>query len=184
MQIQEGMEFDCTLAFSELRPGEKSQTQIDGCRIQDIYRLFQFDTERVRGVKCSGFRNQYLSEFGINTPIPVLIGIGQSVAGDLPSDPQMIKPGLRCPETGLDISQTFSVGELGKCHAEILVEAGKLFDLEVAIVAIDTLMKHVERKMLHYLRKNDLAGVLGSTLRTLLCEDGWTSGKISSRLMA
>ena len=57
-------------------------------------------------------------------------------------------------------------------------------DLEVAIVAIDALMKNVERQMLHHLRENKLAGIHGSPLRTLLCEDGWTSGKISSRLMA
>ena len=35
----------------------------------------------------------------------------------------------------------FAVRQLGKCHTEILVEAGKSLDLEVAIVASNTLMK-------------------------------------------
>ncbi len=62
-----------------------------------------------------------------------------------------------------------------------LAEAGELLDLEVAVVTGDALMENMERKVLHHLRENELAGVHGSPLRTLLCEDGWTSGKISSR---
>lgn len=80
MLIQEGMKFDGSFAFSKLCPGEKRQTQINGCRIQDIYRLFQFDAKRVRTVQCFGFGNEDLRELGINSPIPVLIGVGQSVA--------------------------------------------------------------------------------------------------------
>ena len=136
LQIQEGMEFYCALVFSELCPGEKRQTEIDGGRIQGIYRLFQFDAEGVRGVKFSGFRDEDLSEVGINTPIPVLIGIGQGVAGDLSPDAQMIKSGLGCPQTGLDISQTFPVGQLGEGHAEILVPAGEADHLVIAVVSI------------------------------------------------
>jgi len=48
-------------------------------------------------------------------------------------------------ETGLDISQTFAISKLGEGHAQVLVEAGKLLDLEVAVITIDTLMKDVER---------------------------------------
>jgi hypothetical protein len=70
---------------------------------------------------------------------------------------------------------------LGEGHAKIVIEAGELLDLVVAVVALDALMENVERKMLHHLRENELAGVHGSSLRTLLREDGWTSGKFSSR---
>ena len=80
-----------------------------------------------------------------------------------------------------DISQTLPVSKLSKGHTEILVEAGKLLDFEVATVATDALMKNMERKMLHHLRENELAGVHGFPLRTLLCEDGETAGKFSSR---
>ena len=79
------------------------------------------------------------------------------------------------------IPQALPIGQLGKGHTEILVEAGKLLDLEVATVATDALMKNMERKMLHHLRENELAGVHGLPLRTLLCEDGETAGKFSSR---
>ena len=88
----------------------------------------------------------------------------------------MIELALLSPQAGFDVPQALAVGQLGKGHAEILFEAGELLDLEVALVAVDALMENMERKMLHYLRENELAGVHGLTLRTLLCEDGWTSG--------
>jgi hypothetical protein len=86
MQIQKGMEFDCPLALPELGPGEKSQTEVDGGRIQGIDRLVQFDTEGICGVKFPGFGDEDLSEVCINPPIPGLIGVGKGIAGDLPSN--------------------------------------------------------------------------------------------------
>jgi hypothetical protein len=62
-----------------------------------------------------------------------------------------------------------------------MVETGKLLDLEVAVVPIYASMKRMERKMLHHLRKNELAGVHGPPLRTVLYEDEQTSGSFSSR---
>jgi len=88
----------------------------------------------------------------------------------------MIELVLLGTETGFDIPQALAIGQLGEGHTEILVETGKLFDLEVAVVTSDTLMKDVERKMLHYLGENELAGVHSSALRTLLCEDGCFAG--------
>ena len=55
VQIQKGMELYCTLAFPELGPREKGQTEVDGGRIQGINRLIQFDAERIGGMKFSGF---------------------------------------------------------------------------------------------------------------------------------
>jgi len=84
----------------------------------------------------------------------------------------VIELALLCPQTGFDVPQALAVGQLSEGHAEILLEAGELFDLVVAVVTIDALMENMERKMLHHLRENELAGVHGSPLRTLLCEDG------------
>lgn len=97
VKIQESMKFDCALAFSELGPGEKRQAQVDSGRIQDTSRLIEIDAEGICGVNFPGFCDEDVSEIGINPPIPVLIGVGQGVAGDLPSDTQMIKSGLGCP---------------------------------------------------------------------------------------
>lgn len=159
MQIQKGMEFDCPLAFPELGPGEKRQTEVDGGRIQGIDGLIQLDAEGIGGVKLSGFCDEDLSEIGINPPIPVLICVGKGIAGDLPSDAQVIKPGLGRTQTGLNISQAFPVGELGEDHAEILVPAGKADHLAIAVVPIDAFSELVCRDKIHHLGKDCFSGI-------------------------
>jgi hypothetical protein len=114
MQIQKGMELDCPFAFPELGPREKGQAEVYGGRIQGINRLIQFDAEGIGGVKFSGFCNEDLREVCINPPVPGLVGMGKSIAGELPPDAQMIKSGLGCPQADLDISQAFAIGKLGE----------------------------------------------------------------------
>lgn len=93
----------------------------------------------------------------------------------------MVKLALLRSQTGFDIPQAFPVGELSKRHAEVVVETSEVLDLEVAAVSLDALMEDMERKMLHYLRENELPGIHGNTSRTLLHESAGVSGKISSR---
>lgn len=122
-QIYKGVEFYSTFASPELGPWEKRQTKVYRCRVQGIDGLIQFDAEGIGGVKISGFCDEGLSEIGVKSPIPVLIGVGKGISRNFPTDAQMIKPPLGCPQTSLDISQTFPIGQLGKGHAEILVPA-------------------------------------------------------------
>jgi hypothetical protein len=49
----------------------------------------------------------------------------------------------------LDVSEAFSVGELGKTHTKELIPAGKGFDFVVALVALDTFLKFVLGEELH-----------------------------------
>lgn len=44
-QVHEGMKFDGSFAFSEMRPGEKRQAEIDGSCIEGINGLFQFEAQ-------------------------------------------------------------------------------------------------------------------------------------------
>ena len=159
MQIQKGVEFDRALAFSEFRPREQSQTQVDGRRIQGIDRLIQFDTERIGDVEFSGLFDKDLSKIGINPPISGLIGMSEGVAGDLPSNTQVIQSGLGCAQAGLNISQAFPIGQLGKCHAEILVPAGKADHLVVASVAVDAFSELVCGDKVHQLGKDRFPGI-------------------------
>jgi hypothetical protein len=61
----------------------------------------------------------------------------------------MIEFLLIAPEAGLDVSEAFSIGELGKTHTKELIPAGKRFDFVVALVALDTFLKFVLGKELH-----------------------------------
>ena len=181
MQIQKGMEFDCPFAFPELGPGEKCQTEVDGRRIQDIDRLIQFDAEGIGGVKLSGFRNKDLSEVGINSPVPGLIGMSEGIARDLSPDAQMIKPGLGCPQADLDVPEAFPVGELGKCHAEVLVPAGKADHLVTAVVSIDAFSELVRGDKVHQLGKDRFPGIHAQPPHSLMRETATPGRNISNR---
>lgn len=61
----------------------------------------------------------------------------------------MIELLLVAPKAGLDVSEAFSVGELGKAHTKELIPAGKGFDFVAALVALDTFLKFVLGEGLH-----------------------------------
>ena len=143
--------FIAPLCFRNSAQGKSDRQKIDGGGVQGIDRLIQFHAEGIAGVKLSGLGDQDLGEVGINPPVPDLIGIGQGVAGDLSPDAQVIKFGLCCPQTCLDVSQAFPVGQLGEGHAEILVPAGEALDLVVAVVSFYALPEIVDRHKVHQL---------------------------------
>jgi len=88
---------------------------------------------------------------------------------------------LLCPKARFYVPQALPIGDLCKGHAVILVETGELLDLVVAVVAIHALMKHMERKKLHDLRENDFSGIHDEAPKDVSSEDGFLTGKISSR---
>ncbi len=47
------------------------------------------------------------------------------------------------PQTCLDVSETFPIGQLSKGHAEELAPAGKVFDLVVTVVSLNAFVKFV-----------------------------------------
>lgn len=111
--------------------------------------MIQFYPEGLADIKFSCLVDQDLSEVGVDSPVPHLIGIGQGISGDFPPYAHVIEFVLGPPETGLNISQAFPVGQLGKRHAEKLVPAGEAYDLVVAVVSCDALAELVGRDKVH-----------------------------------
>ncbi len=148
-QIQKGVKLDCALVLSKDGPGEKRQTQIDDRGIQGIYGMIQFYPEGLSDIKFSCLVDQDLSEIGVDSPVPHLVGIGQGISGDFPPYAHVIEFVLGPPEASLNISQACPVGQLGKRHAEKLVPAGKAYDLVVAVVSCDALAELVGRDKVH-----------------------------------
>ena len=85
--------------------------------------------------------------------------MSQGIARDVSAKAHVIEFLLVAAKTGLDISETFAIGELGKGHAEELIPAGKGFDLVVALVALDTFLKFVLGKELHQLGENGFPNI-------------------------
>ena len=86
VQIQKRMKFYRSFSLPEFGPGEKRQAKIDGGRIQGVHCLIQLDAEGISCVKISRFYDENLGEIGVNPPIPILVGMGKSVAGNFPPD--------------------------------------------------------------------------------------------------
>ena len=103
----------------------------------------------------------------------------EGIAGDLPPDAQMIKSGLGCPQADLDIPEAFPVGELGECHAQVLVPAGKADHLVIAVVSIDAFSEFVCGNKVHQLGKDRFPGIHVLPPHSLMREFG-TSGKKNS----
>ena len=94
-EVQQGVEFHSGFVGSEFGPREKGQTQIDGGGVQGIGRLSQFDTEGIVDIKATRLADKDLSKVGIDSPIPDLIGMSQSVPRDVASKTHMIEFSLR-----------------------------------------------------------------------------------------
>jgi len=85
--------------------------------------------------------------------------VTRDIAGDFSPDAQMIKSGLGCPQADLDIPEAFPIGELGECHAEILVPAREDDHLVIAAVSIDAFSELVCGDKVHQLGKDRFPGI-------------------------
>ena len=111
-QIQEGVEFDGRLPLPESRPRKEGEAQVDCCGVESIHRLFQFHGEGIVGVQIPGDPDQDLGEVGVDSPVAVLVGMGQRVPGDPSPDAHVIQLGANGSQAGLDVSQAFPERQL------------------------------------------------------------------------
>ena len=87
-EVQEGVQFHRGFVGSEFGPRKEGKTEIDSRGVQGVGRLIQFDTEGIVGVEATRLADEDLSKIGIDLPIPDLIGMSQSVAGDVAAKTQ------------------------------------------------------------------------------------------------
>ena len=78
---------------TELSPGEKRKAQVDGCGIEGVGGVIQGNAKILVGIKLSRVLNESLGKVGIDAPLSVFVGFGQSTARDLAADACMIKFG-------------------------------------------------------------------------------------------
>ena len=88
----------------------------------------------------------------------------------------MIELALLGTQARLDVAQAFAIGELGKDHAQILIPAGKVFHLVMAMIPIDAPPERMHRKVIDDLRENDLAKVHFASLLAEMARAWLTSG--------
>ena len=79
-QIHKCMDFDGSLVAPELSPGEKRKAQVDGCGIEGVGGVIQGNAKILVGIKLSRVLDESLGKVGIDPPISVFVGFGQSTA--------------------------------------------------------------------------------------------------------
>jgi hypothetical protein len=121
--------------------------------------LLQLDLKVFVGVKASGLSNQDLGKVRVDPPVADLVGVSQGIARDFSSKAHVIEFLLIAPETSLDISEAFVIGQLSKSHTKELISAGKGFDLVVAPISFYALAEFVGRQEFHELGEIGFAGI-------------------------
>ena len=151
LQVQQGMEFDGGLGLAEVRPGEHGQAQVDGGGVEGVDGVIEFQSQVVPGIQGPGETDEGLGEVGIQAPVALLVGVGQGIAGDAAAQSHVIEFILVRPQADFDITQALAVGELGEGQTEELVEAGKGFDVPIALITPDTAAEAVHGQVGHEL---------------------------------
>ena len=108
-QIDQGMELDRRLASAEFRPREEGQTKVDGRGIEGVDRLIQLDREPILSIEFARVGDENVREIGIDSPVALLIGLGQSIACDRTAKAEMIEFGFDGVQTGFDVAEAVSV---------------------------------------------------------------------------
>ena len=124
-QVEQGVQLDRALGLAELRPREQREAEVDGCRVQRVNRVRQFHAKAVLGVELAGNLDQAEREVLIDSPVAPFVGIRQRAAGDPATDAQMVQLGRLRPQASFDVPQTLAISQLGKGHAQELVEVGE-----------------------------------------------------------
>src|ERR1017187_1304506 len=133
------------------------QTQIDGGGIQGIQALLQIDSHRLSDIQLACGGNQPLREVSKDAPVPRFIRVRQRGARHLATESQVIQLALQRTQTGFDVAQTLSIGQLGEGHRQILIPAGEAAQPEVALITRDATTELSVGKKADQLREDGAA---------------------------
>ena len=164
-QVQQGVQLDGGLGPAELGPGEQGQAQVDGGGIQGVGGVVESGTEIVVQVQRPGDADQLVGQLLVDAPVPVLVGFGQGVAGDVTANAQMVQLAAGRAQAQFDVAQALPPGQLGEGQAEELIPAGERADAVVALIAGDATGEQVVRDVVHQLGEYGAAFVHGQRLR-------------------
>ncbi len=157
--VQQRVQFGRTFVAAELSPREEREAQIDGGRVEGVHGLGEVRAERFVAVKIAREVNQRLREVAVNAPVANLVGVRQRVARNSSPQTHVIEFGGLGAETGFDIPQAAAIGQLSEQQTKELIPTREIFDVTIALVAIDADLELVGRNEIQKLRKNGSAKI-------------------------
>ena len=181
-QIEERVQLDRGIAPPVMRPGKDGETEFDDRRVErvDSIGFREIDVERVTGVQTARSVDQAVREIRVDAPVTSLVGVGQCRAGDAAAEAEVIETWLDGTQTGFDVAQTLTIGELGERHAQVLIPARESRRLVLPVIASNTLLKLEPRDMIHHLGEDGTAKLHAALCRSSsFCQENGRSPKIS-----
>ena len=124
-QVDQRMQLHGGFGPTKLGPREQLKTEINGRRIESVNRLRQVSDCRILGIQISRLGDQHLGKVCEDAPVPLLVRIGQSRAGNGTTNSQVVELGRHRTEARLNVPQTLPTGQLSKGHAQELVHVGE-----------------------------------------------------------
>jgi len=158
-QIETGMQFDSSMTSMNSCPRKNRKAEIDNGRIKGVHRAVHFNTKFIAGIQSTRLMNQDLREVGIDTPITVFIGVGESITGNIAADTHVVKFMVLRPEACFDVAETLAVCELRESQTAKLITAGKVNNFVIATIPLDTFTKFVGGQKVHQLCEDGFSGM-------------------------
>src|SRR5438445_2297562 len=158
-QTEQSMQLDGGLGRAEHSPRKYRQTQIDSRGVERVDGFLQIHAEGLLRIQRPGDADQALGKIGIDAPVAHSVGIGQRIASHRRTNPEMIELGTLRAQAYFDVSKALPKSQLCKRHAQELIQAREGLDFERASIAGDATAEGGQRKVLHQLRKHQLASV-------------------------
>src|ERR1019366_5358162 len=162
-QVEQRMQFDCSLGGAERRPWKQRKAQVYGRRIQRVNSVVEIDTKAVVAVQLARTSDEQRGQVLPNVPIAPFVGIGQRRAFYLRTKAHAVQLRLIRQQTGFDIAQTLSVSQLRESHGTELLGARQAAHSGIAAIACHDACKAGPRNELHDLREQRLAQVHSSS---------------------
>jgi len=123
VQVQQGVQLHCCLVLTKLGPGKEGEAEVNGGRIQSVQTLIQLHSYGIVSIQRACDRDQSLRKVRVDSPVPGLIGIGQSGTCDGAAKTHVIEFAADRSQASLDITETLAVRQLREGHGEKLTSA-------------------------------------------------------------
>src|SRR5207244_5468067 len=125
-QVQQGVQLDSCSGVSCRCPSEQTQAQIDGARIDGVYRLGQLHCQAVARIQRAGDANQMQREVLKDAAIAPFVGLGQRRARDAAAKAGVVQLGGVATQARDDVTQALPRSQLRKHHAQQLIPVREL----------------------------------------------------------
>jgi hypothetical protein len=157
-QVDHCVQFDGGFCAAKVSPWEPGQAKVDSRSIQGVDHLVDVQSVTLAGIKTPRLTNQNLGQIGIDTPVPVLVCIGQIGACDIAPESHCVEVPTAA-QARLDVPKALAEGHLRKRHRQKMVPCGEPSTFPLHWVAGRTALKLLTVQSVHDLGENGPAFV-------------------------